>query len=76
MNLRMQYTSRKDTLFSRYFCCFRFCSKVSGRLGNVVCRTSLSAVPSLLNHNMYAVSVSEDGGFGLTKVRFNIEEEW
>jgi len=32
--------------------------------------------PSLLNHNMYAVSVSEDGGFRLTKARFNIEEEW
>ena len=32
--------------------------------------------PSLLNHNMYAVSVREDGGFGLTKARFNIEEEW
>jgi hypothetical protein len=25
---------------------------------------------------MYAVSVSEDGGFGLTMARFNIEEEW
>jgi len=31
---------------------------------------------SLLNHNMYAVTVSEDGGFGITKARFNIEEEW
>jgi len=41
-----------------------------------VCRTSLSAVASLLNHNMYAVSVTDDGGFGLTKARFNIEEEW
>jgi len=25
--------------------------------------------------NMYAVSVSEDGGFGITKARLNIEEE-
>jgi hypothetical protein len=25
---------------------------------------------------MYAVSVREDRGFGLTKARFNIEEEW
>jgi len=41
-----------------------------------VCSTSLSAVPSLLNHNLYAVSVREDGGFGLTKARFNTEEEW
>jgi len=39
-------------------------------------RTSPSAVPSLLNDNMYAVSVREDGGFGLTKARFNIEEQW
>jgi hypothetical protein len=38
--------------------------------------TSLSAVPSLLNDDMYAVSVREDGGYGLTTVRFNIEEEW
>jgi len=41
-----------------------------------MCRTSLSAVPSLLNHNICAVSAREDGGFGLTKVRFNIEEDW
>jgi len=53
-----------------------FCSQVGGQLGNVVCRTSPSGVPSLLNHVMYAVSVREDGGFGLTKARFNIEEEW
>jgi len=25
---------------------------------------------------MYAVSESEDGGFGITKARLNIEEEW
>jgi len=31
--------------------------------------------PSLLNHNMYAVSVSKDGGFGITKARLNIEEK-
>ena len=43
------------------------CSKVSSWLGNVACRTSLSAVSSLLNHNMYAVSVREDGGFELTR---------
>jgi len=41
-----------------------------------MCRTSLSAVLGLLTHNMYAVSVREDGGFGLTKARFDIEEEW
>jgi hypothetical protein len=41
-----------------------------------VCRTSLSVVPSLLNHNMYVASVREEGGFGLTKVIFNREEEW
>ena len=31
--------------------------------------------PSLLNHSLYAVSVSEDRGFGITKARLNIEEE-
>ena len=31
---------------------------------------------SPLNYNMYPVSVREDRGFGLTKARFNIEEEW
>jgi len=41
-----------------------------------MCRTSLSAVQSLLNHNLYAVSVREDRGCGFTKARFNIEEEW
>ena len=30
---------------------------------------------SLLKHNMYAVSVREDEGFGFTKERLNIEEE-
>jgi hypothetical protein len=30
---------------------------------------------SLLNHTIYAVSVCEDGGFGITKARLNIEEE-
>jgi len=31
---------------------------------------------SLLNYNSYPVSVREDGGFGFTKERFDIEEEW
>jgi hypothetical protein len=53
-----------------------FCSKISGQIGNVMSRTSLSAVPSLLNDVMNAVSVREDGVYGLTTVRFNIEEEW
>jgi hypothetical protein len=30
---------------------------------------------SLLNHILYAVSVSEDEGFRITKTRFNIEKE-
>jgi hypothetical protein len=29
--------------------------------------------PSLINHNMYAVNVRDDGGFGVTKKRFNID---
>jgi hypothetical protein len=63
-----------------YFCdtcvLFGFCSKIGGQLGNIMCKSLVSAVPSLLNHNMYAVSVREDGGFGLTKARFHIEEKW
>jgi hypothetical protein len=31
--------------------------------------------PSLLNDNIYAVSVREDRGYGFTKERFNIEKE-
>jgi len=46
MDFQMRYTSRKDTLFSWYSDVFGFCSKVSGRLGNVVRRSSLSVVQS------------------------------
>jgi hypothetical protein len=59
----------------RYSVVFGFCRQVSGPLDNVMCRSSLSAVPSLLNHYIYAVSVIQDRGFGLTKARFNIDEE-
>jgi len=31
--------------------------------------------PSQLNHNMYAVSIREEGEFGVRKERFNIEKE-
>jgi len=31
--------------------------------------------PSLLNHNRYAVSIREDGEFGVRNERFNIEKE-
>ena len=31
--------------------------------------------PSLLNHNMYAVRIREEGEFGVRKERFNIEKE-
>jgi len=30
---------------------------------------------SLLNHNMYAVSLKEDRGFGFTEERFDREKE-
>jgi hypothetical protein len=44
MNLPLWYLSWKSTLFSSYSVVLGLCSKVSSRLGNVVCRTSLSAV--------------------------------
>jgi hypothetical protein len=31
--------------------------------------------PSQLNHNMYAVSIREEGAFGVRKEKFNIEKE-
>ena len=31
--------------------------------------------PSLLNHNMNAASVTEDGAFGFTNEIFNMKEE-
>jgi len=31
--------------------------------------------PSLLGHNMFAVSVRDDGGFEFRKERFKIEKE-
>jgi len=64
-----------DTPFSWYSVVLGYCSKVSGRLGNIFCRTSLSAVQVCWIHNMYAVSVREEGEFGFTKERFNIEKE-
>jgi len=75
MNLWMRYTSRKDTLFLWYSVVLGFCSRVCGRWGNIMCRTSLSAVRVCWSHTMFAVSVREDGEFGFTKKWFNIERE-
>jgi hypothetical protein len=75
MNLGMRYTSQKDILFGWYSVVIGFCSKVSGWLGIIMCRTSLSAVRVCWSHNVYAVSVREDGECGVTKERFNIEKE-
>ena len=73
-SLNAVYQSDAHPIFI-IFCCLGFSGKVSCRLGNVVCRTSLSAVRVCWIHNMYAVSQREEGEFGFTKERFNIEKE-
>jgi len=44
MDLRMQYTSRKDNIFSLYSVVLRFYSKVCSRSGNIMGWTSRSVV--------------------------------
>jgi len=75
MNLGMKYTSRRDTLLSSYTIVLAFCTNVSGRVGNIVLSTAISAVWVYWIYNMYAGGVRAEGAFGFTKKTFNIEKE-
>ena len=58
------------------FCYFRILQQSSRSIRQYRVQDFTFSRPSLLNDNTYAVSVREDGGFGVTEKRFNIEEEW
>ncbi|MEA2292195.1 MAG: hypothetical protein QOF17_1218 [Solirubrobacteraceae bacterium] len=55
------------------FCCFRILQQSLQSIKQCHVQNISFGSLSLLNHNMYAASVREEGGFGLTKAIFNIE---
>jgi len=57
------------------FCCFGILQKIWQLIRQCCVPHFTFSGLTLLNYNLFAVSVGEDGGFGFTKERFNILKE-
>jgi hypothetical protein len=74
-SLNAVYQSEGHPIFMM-FCGFRILHQSWRSIRQYHVENFTFSSPSLLNYNMYAVSVSEHGGFRITKARFDPVKDW
>jgi hypothetical protein len=64
------YQSEGHPIFMQ-FCCYRILQHSEWSISQICVQHFTFSIQSLLNHNIYAVTVGEDEEFGFKQVTFN-----